>query len=54
MGRAVAIAEPEGYVRIFIDEGPPMVALLKLAAKDAERLELRAQPSRGFDGRRPR
>ena len=32
--RAVALAEPEGYVRVFIDEGPPMAALLKLAAKD--------------------
>ena len=33
LGRAVALAEPEGYVRVFIDEGPPMAALLKLAAK---------------------
>ena len=32
--RAVALAEPEGYVRAFIDEGPPMAALLKLAAKE--------------------
>lgn len=31
--RAVALAEPEGYARVFVDEGPPMVALLKLAAK---------------------
>jgi LuxR family maltose regulon positive regulatory protein len=31
--RAVALAEAEGYVRIFIDEGAPMAALLKLAAK---------------------
>ncbi len=34
--RAVALAEPEGYVRVFVDEGPPMVALLKLAAKGRE------------------
>jgi len=34
LARAVALAEPEGYVRVFIDEGPPMAALLKLAAKD--------------------
>lgn len=33
LGRAVALAEPEGYVRVFADEGPPMAALLKLAAK---------------------
>jgi LuxR family maltose regulon positive regulatory protein len=33
LDRAVALAEPEGYVRVFIDEGAPMAALLKLAAK---------------------
>ncbi len=33
LDRAVALAEPEGYVRVFADEGPPMAALLKLAAK---------------------
>jgi LuxR family maltose regulon positive regulatory protein len=32
--RATELAEPEGYVRIFVDEGPPMAALLKLAAKE--------------------
>ncbi len=31
--RAVTLAEPEGYVRIFADEGPPMAALLRAAAK---------------------
>jgi len=31
LARAVSLAEPEGYVRIFLDEGPPMTALLKLA-----------------------
>jgi LuxR family maltose regulon positive regulatory protein len=31
--RAIGLAEPEGYVRVFADEGPPMATLLKLAAR---------------------
>jgi LuxR family transcriptional regulator, maltose regulon positive regulatory protein len=31
--RAIALAEPEGYVRVFLDEGTPMAALLQDAAK---------------------
>jgi LuxR family maltose regulon positive regulatory protein len=31
--RALTLAEPEGYVRIFVDEGAPMLALLAEAAK---------------------
>jgi LuxR family maltose regulon positive regulatory protein len=31
--RALTLAEPEGYFRIFVDEGPPMVVLLEAAAK---------------------
>ena len=30
--RALALGEPEGYVRIFADEGPPMAALLQRVA----------------------
>jgi LuxR family maltose regulon positive regulatory protein len=30
--RALALAEPEGYIRIFADEGRPMAALLRRAA----------------------
>jgi LuxR family maltose regulon positive regulatory protein len=33
--RALALAEPEGFVRIFVDEGLPMAALLREAAKHA-------------------
>ncbi len=31
LGRALALAEPEGYVRLFLDEGPPMLILLRQA-----------------------
>ena len=31
--RAMTLAEPEGYVRVFIDEGLPMASLLRAAAK---------------------
>ena len=33
LAQAVAYAEPEGYVRIFVDEGPPMAALLTEAVE---------------------
>ena len=32
LGRALELAEPENYVRIFVDEGPPMAALLRAVA----------------------
>ncbi|KFF60770.1 hypothetical protein JF66_02395 [Cryobacterium sp. MLB-32] len=31
--RALTLAEPEGYIRVFADEGPPMAALLRAAAE---------------------
>jgi len=33
LGRALSLAAPEGYVRVFLNEGPPMEALLKAATK---------------------
>jgi LuxR family maltose regulon positive regulatory protein len=31
--RALTLARPEGYVRMFVDEGPPMATLLEAAAE---------------------
>ncbi len=31
--RALTLAEPEGYVRMFVDEGPPMAVLLAKAPR---------------------
>jgi LuxR family maltose regulon positive regulatory protein len=56
LARALSLAEPEGYVRTFIDEGAPMQTLLRAASKRgiegayAERLlraggAARAQPA---------
>jgi LuxR family transcriptional regulator, maltose regulon positive regulatory protein len=33
LARALTLAEPEGYVRVFVDEGPRMAELLEAAAK---------------------
>jgi LuxR family maltose regulon positive regulatory protein len=35
LDRAVALAQPEGFVRLFADEGPPMAALLKGLTRQA-------------------
>jgi LuxR family maltose regulon positive regulatory protein len=29
LGQALTLAEPEGYMRLFLDEGPPMLSLLR-------------------------
>lgn len=37
LARALALAEPEGFIRVFVDEGLPMAAPLKTAAKHGNR-----------------
>ena len=35
--QALTLAEPEGYIRLFVDEGPAMASLLRVAAKQGIR-----------------
>jgi LuxR family maltose regulon positive regulatory protein len=54
--RALMLAEPESYVRTFVDEGPPMAALLREAAKQGiapNYVNLLQTASGKTDGRRP-
>jgi LuxR family transcriptional regulator, maltose regulon positive regulatory protein len=43
--RAVTLAEPEGYVRIFADEGPPMASLLRAFARQGAAAKQGITPS---------
>jgi LuxR family transcriptional regulator, maltose regulon positive regulatory protein len=40
LSRALSLAEPEGYVRTFVDEGPPMSALLSEVLEAQQRRRL--------------
>ena len=52
--RALALAEPEGYVRVFVDEGAPMAALLRQAPAGSARPAYRARLLAAFPGAEPR
>jgi LuxR family transcriptional regulator, maltose regulon positive regulatory protein len=43
--RALALAEPQDYVRLFVDEGPPMASLLRAAVSVAQGDHKSAAPS---------
>jgi LuxR family maltose regulon positive regulatory protein len=42
---ALPLAEPQGYVRVFVDEGPAMASLLRAAARMAQGEHQAAAPS---------
>ena len=37
LARALALAEPEGYVRLFVDEGPPLARLLRRMQEESRK-----------------
>ena len=41
--QALTLAEPEGYIRLFVDEGPAMASMLRVAAKQGIRRRYVAQ-----------
>jgi LuxR family maltose regulon positive regulatory protein len=47
--QALSLAEPEGYVRVFVDEGKPMVRLLRQAASRGIATEYVAKLLAAFD-----
>ena len=49
IGRALALAEPGGYVRVFVDEGPSMAAILKQAASQGVMVPYASQLLAAFD-----
>ena len=46
--RALALAEPEGYIRIFVDEGPPMAQLAWRSCRSRDHAGLYRQAAGSF------
>jgi LuxR family maltose regulon positive regulatory protein len=49
LGRALALAEPEGYVRVFADEGEPMADLLRKAGARSIESDFFVQLMKSFE-----
>ena len=47
---ALALAEPEGFVRVFVDEGAPMAALLRSLIQDSHNGGVQTSPNGSPDG----
>jgi tetratricopeptide repeat protein len=44
LAEVLALARPEGYIRVFADEGPPMAALLSASSGRVSRAGPRRPP----------
>ena len=53
LGRALSLAEPEGYVRTFVAEGAPMADMLGSGGQSWHHAGLRSTPARRLRTRRP-
>ena len=53
LARALSLAEPEGYVRVFVDQGPPMAELLRTAAARGVTVDYAGRLLAAFEGVRP-
>jgi LuxR family maltose regulon positive regulatory protein len=49
LGDALSLARPEGYIRVFADEGPPMAALLQSLVRARQRGRVVAVPPAARD-----
>ena len=54
LGQALTLAEPQGYVRMFLDEGPPMARLLREAAGRGILPDYTGKLLAGFEAERQR
>jgi LuxR family maltose regulon positive regulatory protein len=53
LARALALAEPEGYVRLFVDEGPPLARLLRRMQEEGRKANVYLHSLLAAFGRQP-
>jgi LuxR family maltose regulon positive regulatory protein len=53
LARALALAEPEGYVRLFVDEGPPLARLLRRMQEEGGKVNVYLHTLLAAFGRQP-
>jgi ATP/maltotriose-dependent transcriptional regulator MalT len=53
LARALVLAEPEGYVRLFVDEGPPLARLLRRMQEEGGKVNVYLHTLLAAFGRQP-